>query len=83
MAAHDKTTVEVHEPGFDGEVSIDGGSIRVFGARPQDGANVVKEVSASRDTELRALATSVLDGEDGAAVRLLAHLGVLDPPLPE
>jgi hypothetical protein len=40
---------------------------------------VVKDVPADRDPELSELAQRVLSGEAGATVRLLAHVGVLDP----
>ena len=82
-AADDRTTQEIHEPGFDGELSIEdrkgARTVRVTGTRPQDGAAVVKDVPADRDPELTQLVERVLAGEDTAAVRLLAHLGVLDP----
>lgn len=85
MAADETTTVEVHERGFEGEVIIGGrgDNVRISGTRPQDGSNVIKEIPADRDAELADLAKSVVDGDEGAASRLLAHLGVLDPPLPE
>jgi hypothetical protein len=86
-AGDDQTTVEVHEPGFDGHLTITGGGgdrgVRVSGTRPQDGANVVKEVPAERDSELATLADRVVRGDHDAAPRLLAHLGILDPPLPD
>jgi hypothetical protein len=79
----DSTTLDVHEPGFDGQLAIEGTegarTVRVTGTRPQDGAAVVKDVPAGRDPELAELVRRVLSGEDGAAARLLAHVGVLDP----
>lgn len=81
------TSVEVHEAGFDGHViiEVEGGEqrVRVSGTRPQDGAEVAKEVPASRDEELARLVGLVAGGDEGSAVPLLAHLGVLDPPLPD
>ncbi|MGY1838213.1 MULTISPECIES: hypothetical protein [unclassified Modestobacter] len=40
---------------------------------------MVKDVPADRDPELAKLVELVVGGDDGAAVRLLAHVGVLDP----
>jgi len=77
------TTVEVEEPGFEGRVIIGDGTVRVTGTRPQDGANVVKEVPVDRDAELAGLVDRVTSGDGGAPRQLLAHLGVLDPPLPD
>jgi hypothetical protein len=79
----ESTTLDVRQPGFEGQLTIEGGegarTVRVTGTRPQDGAAVVKDVPAERDPRLAELARRVLSGEDGAAVRLLAHVGVLDP----
>jgi hypothetical protein len=80
---HDRMTVELHEPGFEGELSSEGGvgarTVRVTGTRPQDGAAVVKDVPADRDPGLSELVERLLSGDDAAAPGLLAHLGVLDP----
>ena len=77
------TSLEVHEPGFEGELSIEGRegarTVRVTGTRPQDGAAVVKDVPADRDPELARLVDRVLAGDREVAGRLLAHLGVVDP----
>jgi hypothetical protein len=79
----DRTTLDVHEPGFDGELSIEGRegarTVRITGTRPQDGAAVVKDVPADRDPELSRLVQQFLSGDEGVAAALLAHLGVLDP----
>ncbi|OMQ16805.1 hypothetical protein A7K94_0200040 [Modestobacter sp. VKM Ac-2676] len=78
-----RARLELHEPGFDGELVIeegrDGRHVRVSGIRPQDGAAVVKDLPADRDPELAELVELVVGGDDAAAVRLLAHVGVLDP----
>jgi hypothetical protein len=82
-AADHRTTLELHEPGFDGELSVEGTegarTVRVTGTRPQDGAAVVKDVPADRDPELADLVRLVLAGDTTVAPRLLAHVGVLDP----
>ncbi|MCW2698871.1 MAG: hypothetical protein JWQ45_406 [Blastococcus sp.] len=83
MGDDDRTTLEVRQPGFEGQLTIGGPggarTVGVTGTRPQDGAAVVKDVPADRDPELSELVRRVLSGEDGAAARLLAHIGVLDP----
>jgi hypothetical protein len=82
MAA-EGVTLEVHEPGFDGDLAIevrDGARhVHVTGTRPQDGAAVVKDVPGDRDPELARLVELVLAGEHRLAASLLAHVGVLDP----
>jgi hypothetical protein len=82
-AGDDRWSLEVHEPGSEGELSVEGPpgarTVRVTGTRPQDGAAVVKDVPADRDPELARLVDAVLAGESGVAARLLAHVGVLDP----
>ncbi|MGY2066699.1 hypothetical protein [Blastococcus sp. SYSU DS0619] len=79
MATDDATTLEVHEPGFDGTVTIEQGTVRVTGTRPQDGAAVVKDVPADRDPELARLVELAVGGDDAVAGRLIAHVGVSDP----
>jgi hypothetical protein len=78
-----RTSLELHEPGFDGDLVIevrDGSRrVRLVGTRPQDGTAVEKDLPSDRDPQLDELADSVVAGDDGAAVRLLAHVGVLDP----
>jgi hypothetical protein len=81
-AAENRITLEVHEPGFDGELSVDGRTLHVTGTRPQDGAAVVKDVPADRDPELARLVELVLAGDAGAPARVLAHIGIVDPPTP-
>ena len=82
-AAGDRVTLELHERGFEGDLSIQGAegarTVRVTGTRPQDGAAVVKDVPADRDPELAELVGLVLAGDTTVAPRLLAHVGVLDP----
>lgn len=83
--SHERARVQLQEHGFEGEVVIeeegDGKRhVHVSGVRPQDGANVAKDVPADRDAELLELVDEVVDGDDGAPARLLAHLGVTDPP---
>jgi hypothetical protein len=82
-AGDHRTTLELHEPGFDGELFVEGTeearTVRVTGTRPQDGAAVVKDVPADRDPELAQLVRTLLDGDTTVGPRLLAHLGVLDP----
>jgi hypothetical protein len=82
-AADERTTLEVHEPGFEGELSVEGRTgartVRVTGTRPQDGAAVVKDVPADRDPELAELVRALLAGDVAVVPRLLAHIGVLDP----
>ena len=77
--------MEVHEAGFDGHVIIeegdDGRQVRVSGTRPPEGSEVAKTVAATRDAELTRLVDLVVGGDESAAAPLLAHLGVLDPPL--
>ena len=70
---------DVKEPGFDGQVRIEGGVVHLSGVRPQDDSDVVKDVPADRDPELAELARRALAGEDDVLRPLLAHLGVLDP----
>lgn len=82
---HERAKVQLQEHGFEGEVVIEdagGGKrhVHVSGVRPQDGSNVAKDVPADRDAELSELADQVVAGDDGAPARLLAHLGVTDPP---
>ena len=72
-------TWDVHEPGFDGELRIEGGMVHLLGVRPQDDSDVVKDVPADRDPELAELVRQALAGEGHVTPRLLAHLGVLDP----
>lgn len=71
--------MELHEAGFDGELVIEGDAVRITGTRPQDGADVVKDVPVGRDRELTELVELVRRGDHAAGVRLLAHVGVLDP----
>ncbi|MFD2090569.1 hypothetical protein [Blastococcus deserti] len=82
-ADRNRAALELHEPGFAGEMVIEGlpgaRSVRITGIRPQDGATVVKDLPADRDADLAELADRVVGGDDAAAVRLLAHVGVLDP----
>jgi hypothetical protein len=82
MDEHGDRTLEVHEAGFEGRLSIEGGEVRVTGTRPQDGAAVVKDVPADRDPELAQLVQRLQSGEDDVAARLLAHIGLLDPVRP-
>jgi hypothetical protein len=74
--------LELHEPGFDGDLVIevrDGSRrVRLLGTR-QDGTAVEKDLPSDRDPQLDELADLVVAGDDEAAVRLLAHVGVLDP----
>lgn len=77
--SREPTTIRVREPGFEGELTISGGTLRVTGTRPQDGAAVVKDVPTDRDPELAALVQRVVSGEEKAAGALLSHVGVLDP----
>jgi hypothetical protein len=81
--ADDRVTLELHERGFEGELSIQGAegarTVRVTGTRPQDGAAVVKDVPADRDPELADLVRRLLAGDIAVGPRLLAHVGVLDP----
>lgn len=71
-------TWDVQEPGFDGQVRIEGGVVHISGVRPRDDSDVVKDVPADRDPELAELARRALAGED-VLRPLLSHLGVLDP----
>jgi hypothetical protein len=76
-----KTTVHVQEPGFEGQVTVGPGRrVRISGIRPQDGSAIVKDLPIDRDQELVELAERVGRGDEGAAPRLVAHLGVVDPP---
>jgi hypothetical protein len=83
MDANGETRLELHEPGFDGDLVIENRAgarmVRLTGARPQDGAAVAKNVPADRDPELSELVELAVAGQDGIGPRLLAHLGVLDP----
>ncbi|MGY1884895.1 hypothetical protein ACI799_06285 [Blastococcus sp. SYSU DS0753] len=79
MVTKGTTTLEVHEAGFDGTVTIEDGTVRVTGTRPQDGAAVVKDVPADRDPELTRLVERAIGGDTGVAGQLLAHVGVTDP----
>ncbi len=82
-ANDDGTTLHLREAGFEGDLTIEGGTgartVRITGTRPQDGAAVVKDVPADRDPQLSELVERVLAGDEGAGAQLLAHVGVLDP----
>ncbi len=83
MAADGERTVfEICERGFDGELVIEGGAaghVHVSGTRSKDETAVGKDVPADRDPKTHDLVGRCLAGDEGAAVDLLAHLGVLDP----
>lgn len=72
-------TWNVREPGFEGELRIEGGTVHLLGVRPQDDSDVIKDIPADRDPELAELVRQALAGEGNATHRLLSHLGVLDP----
>ena len=75
---------EVDEPGFRGTLHVTGSQgarhVTVSGTRPDSADTaVVKELPADRDERLAALVERCIQGDDRAAVQLLAHVGVLDP----
>ncbi len=72
-------TWDVQEPGFDGQVRIEGGMVHISGVRPQDDSDVVKDVPVDRDPELAELVRRAVAGESDVLRHLLSHLGVLDP----
>jgi len=85
VSADEQFAFDVDEPGFRGQVLITGARgarrVRAFGTRPDGGGGtaVDKEVRAQRDDELDVLAERAVTGDAGAAVAVLAHLGILDP----
>jgi hypothetical protein len=83
MDADNRIERELHEPGFDGslviEIRDETRLVHILGTRPPDDAAVAKDVPADRDPELEKLVGLVVAGDEGAAVRLLAHVGVVDP----
>ena len=85
MSDESGTSFTLDEPGFRGDVTVSGPPhelvVHVIGVRPEgrEWTAVEKVIDAHRDPELNALAEGCATGDTDAAVRLLAHVGVMDP----